>query len=183
MPLLDTRISGKSLDNRAGVAALLLACEELSKKILDVNVIFLFSDTEELGHRGAKTAAFSICANEAIAVDVSFGNAPDVAAHQCGVLGKGTMIGMSPVLDSRIYKKLVSLAKEKDILYQTEVMGGTTGTNADILSLNKEGVPCGLLSIPLRNMHTEVEVIDTLDIISTAKLLSEYVAVGGALNG
>lgn len=179
--LCESRISGKSLDNRAGCAALLLLAEKLSGKELPVNVVLMFSDSEELGMRGARTAAYGITADEAVAVDVSFALAPDLPTNKCGHLSKGTMIGISPILSSAVYKKLLALAKEKDIAYQTEVMGGTTGTDADVISVTKEGIPCGLLSVPLRNMHSSVEVVDINDIKATADLLEAYILDGGAI--
>ena len=131
--------------------------------------------------RGARTAAYGIAADEAVAVDVSFALAPDLPTNKCGHLSKGTMIGISPILSSAVYKKLLALAKEKDIAYQTEVMGGTTGTDADVISVTKEGIPCGLLSVPLRNMHSSVEVVDINDIKATADLLEAYILDGGAI--
>ena len=60
-------------------------------------------------------------------------------------------------------------------------MGGTTGTDADVITLSKEGIPCGLVSIPLRNMHTPVEVVDTADMDAVCDILEAYVLGGGAL--
>lgn len=91
------------------------------------------------------------------------------------------MIGISPILSNAVVKKLTETAKEGGIPYQCEVMGGTTATDADVLSVTKSGIPTGLLSIPLRNMHTDAEVIDTADITSTAELLYAYIMSGGAV--
>ncbi len=179
--LCGSRITAKSLDDRAGCAVLLKLAEMLSENKPDVNVILLFSDAEELGMRGARTAVFDMDIDEAVAVDVSFALAPDLPAHKCGILSKGGMIGISPILSSAIYKKLICLAKENGIEYQTEVMGGTTGTDADVISITKAGIPCGLVSIPLRNMHSSAEVVDIKDIKASADLLYKYIACGGAL--
>lgn len=178
--LLGNRVTAKSLDNRAGVTCLLELASRLSSKSLPMNVVFVFSDAEELGMRGAKTASFSINPDEAIAIDVSFASAPDVSPSESGKLGGGAMIGIAPVLDKSISDKLVKIAKENDIPYQCEVMGKTTGTNADVISINREGVKTGLVSIPLRNMHTECEVIDLDDISSVCDILEHYILSGGA---
>ena len=77
-------------------------------------------------------------------------------------------------------EKLKSLAKEQNIPYQIEAMGGSTGTNADVITINCQGVPTALLSIPLRNMHTCCEVVDIKDIESTASLITAYIC-GGAV--
>lgn len=178
--LLGNRVTAKSLDNRAGVACLLELASRLGGKSLPMNVVFVFSDAEELGMRGAKTAAFAVNPDEAIAVDVSFASAPDVPTSESGKLGHGAMIGIAPVLDKAISDKLGDIAKENDIPYQCEVMGSRTGTNADVISINREGVKTGLVSIPLRNMHTEREIIDLDDILSVCDILERYILSGGA---
>ncbi len=180
-PLAGTRVSGKSLDDRAGVFCLIELAKRLYDKDLPVNLVLCLSEQEELGTRGAKTAAFGIFPDEAVAIDVSFGNAPDVSPTKCGKLGDGAMIGISPILNRRISDKLTAIAKENGIPHQFEVMGGTTGTDADVITLTKTGIPCGLLSVPLRNMHTPAEVVDLEDIASVCDILEKYVLLGGAL--
>lgn len=180
--LNDSLVCGKSLDNRAGVVALLLLAERIYKKRLPITVKLLFSDAEELGLRGAKTAAFGFEADEAVVVDVSFGDGPDIPTTKCGILGAGGMIGVSPILNRNITDSLVVLADDNKIPYQSEVMGGKTSTNADIISISKSGVPTGLISIPLRNMHTDIEVVKLQDIEATAELLEKYVISGGQQN-
>lgn len=177
--LLGDTVSAKSLDNRAGVTCLIELARRLSEKQLPVNVVFVLSDAEELGCRGAKTASFKINPDEAIAVDVTFATAPDVSAKDGGKLRSGAMIGISPVLDKAISDKLVDIAKENDIPYQCEVMGSSTGTNADVISVNREGVKTGLVSIPIRNMHTDSEVLSLRDISSVCDILEAYILSGG----
>ena len=180
--LNEHTVCGKSLDNHAGVVSLILLAERLHKRKLPVTVKFLFSDAEELGLRGAKTAAFKYNADEAVVVDVSFGDGPDIPATKCGMLGKGAMIGISPVLNRDITDKLILLASDNDIPYQNEVMGGRTSTNADVISIGGGGIPSGLISIPLRNMHTDVETVRLCDIISVVDLLEKYILSGGQKN-
>lgn len=177
--LQNGRITGKSLDNRAGVVCLLELAKRLSGKTLPVNVVFAITDMEELGCRGARTKAFEISPDEAIVFDVSFADGPDIPSCDCGILGSGAMIGISPILDKTISKKLISVAEEEKTPYQTEVMGGKTGTNGDVISISKSGVKTGLVSIPLRNMHTDVEIVDLCDIENVCNLLEEYILKGG----
>ncbi|HHW46364.1 MAG TPA: M42 family metallopeptidase [Clostridiales bacterium] len=181
--MLEGKLTGKSFDNRASVAALIETARKLKDKPPECNVVFLLSDQEELGCRGAKTAAFDLSPNEAIAVDVSFGDFPDVPAHKSGKLGNGPMIGISPVLSKSITEKIKQIAKSQNIKHQFEVMGGETSTNADVINLAKSGIPCGLVSIPLRNMHTTVEVICEEDVKNTAELLFAYVTSCGLNKG
>lgn len=176
--LQNDRITGKSLDNRASVVCLLALAERLQGTKLPYNIVFAFTDAEELGNRGAKTTTFDISPDEAVVLDVSFADAPDVPSNECGKLGGGAMIGMSPVLDKNISKRLVSIAKENNLSYQTEVMGRRTGTNGDVISISKSGVKTGLVSIPLRNMHTDCEIIDIKDIENVCDLLENYVLGG-----
>ena len=77
---------------------------------------------------------------------------------------------------------LCKIAKENDIPFQSEVMGGTTGTNADVISITKSGVKTGLISIPLKNMHSSVEVIDLEDVMSVCDILEKYILSGGSVN-
>lgn len=178
----ENRVVSKSLDNRVGCAVLTLLAERLHGKKLPVNVKLLFSESEELGLRGARTAAYGIKAEEAVIVDVSFGDAPDVKAQDSSPLGSGVMIGASPVLSRKITRTLEDIAKENGIPFTNEIMGSTTGTNADVISIVKEGIPCGLASIPLRNMHTDCEIVDLRDVLATVDLLYKYILSGGAKN-
>ncbi len=179
--LCGDSVCGKSFDDRAGVTCLIELAKRLAGKSLPCNVVFLLSDAEELGLRGAKTAAYSLSADEAVAIDVSFGDGPDISADKCGKIGDGAMIGISPVIERKISDKLTDIAQNEDIKHQLEVMGGATSTNADVISVNKCGVPTGLLSIPLRNMHTDVEMLRLSDIESICDILEHYILSGGVM--
>lgn len=180
--LLGNRVSGRSFDDRAAVTCLIETAKRLKDEKLPFNVAFVLSDGEELGMRGIRPAAFKVNPQEAIAVDVSFGDGIGLSEEECGKLGSGGMIGISPTLDSDISRKLISLAKTEEIPYQLEVLGRTTGTNADMISVNREGVKTVTLSIPLRNMHTECETLDLKDLESVCDLLCAYIKAGGVMN-
>lgn len=177
-----SKVMGKSFDDRAAVACIIEIARRLCSKELPFNVAFVLSDGEELGLRGVRTAAFKVNPDEAVALDVSFGDGIGISEDECGKLGGGGMIGLAPLLDRKISDKLKKIAEEKDIPYQSEVMGRSTGTNADMISVNREGVRTGLLSIPLRNMHTDCEIIDLKDLESVCALLCEYILGGGVMN-
>lgn len=171
--LVGGLISSNCLDDRAGVASILLALDELKR--LPVKITVMFSSQEELGTRGAKTGPFGKAADEAIAVDVSFGYTPGCKKEECGKIGKGPMIGISPILNKEISEMLIKTAKNNNIPYQTEVMSGRTGTNADVISVSEKGIKCGLISIPLKYMHSPVEVVDVQDIENVSALIVAYV--------
>ena len=181
-PMLGSRITGKSLDNRAGVAAVILAAHAIDRLKCPFKVIVSLSAQEELSLRGARTATYSAAPDEAIVVDVSFGDGPDVPKSMCGKVSAGAMLGFSPVLSRAMTKRLATLADEENIPYQSEVMSGSTGTNADVISISRSGVSTALISIPLRNMHTNAEVVDTSDIEATARLIAAYANNGGAFD-
>lgn len=178
--LRNACLTGKSLDNRAGCAALLYAAELLAEETLPCTVQFLFSDQEELGCLGAQTAAFALSPDEAVVVDVSFGNGPDLPPEKTGRLFAGPMIGVSPVLSAAVTGRLKLAASDAGIPFQLEAMGGKTSTNADVIALSGAGVPCGLCSIPLRNMHTAAEVVALQDVEAVGRLLAGYAKGGGA---
>ena len=173
--LIGSRVTSAALDDRAGVAALIRCAELLKDTELNCGLTLLLSGREETGEQGAKTGAYTVDPTEAIMVDVSFADQPQVPEYKCGHLSKGPMIGVAPSLNTAMTQKLIAIAKEQNIPFQFEVMGGETGTNADQVGTTREGVCTALLSIPLRYMHTPVEVIDLTDVEHTAKLLAEYI--------
>lgn len=173
-PLCGDRICSPALDDRCGIAAILYALSQLNADELPCRVSVLFSAQEELGERGAKTAAYTIAPDVAIAVDVSFGLANDENPAKCGTLGKGPMIGISPSLSAEVSQALQTAANESQIAWQPEVMAGTTGTNADQFSVTRGGVKTCTVSIPLRYMHTPAEVIALADVKATGDLLAAY---------
>lgn len=182
--LLNNRIISAALDNRSGVSTLIKCAELLNKEDnLDYKVIILLSVQEETFGTGAKTGAFSIEADEAIVIDVSFASQPDVSGQYSNIeLGKGPMICISPTLNKSMSDKLIDIAECKKIPYQIEPISGVTGTNADNISVIKNGIKTTVVSIPQRYMHTAGEVIALDDIDNTAKLICEYVICGGAFN-
>ncbi len=176
--LCGTRVTAKALDDRAGVAAVLYALELTQGKTLPYNIEVLFASQEEVGSRGAVIAAFNSTADIALATDVSFAYTPDDRKQDCGTMGKGAMIGISPVLDKKITEELKKLAKDKSIPYQYEVMVRDTGTDADHISVSHGGIRTGLISIPIKYMHTPVEVADTEDIKAVGRLMAAFITGG-----
>lgn len=172
MPLQNGRMAGMALDNRAGCAAVLAAAAMVAKEKPRTRVSVLLASMEEVGGQGALTGAFAAAADYAIAVDVSFADGFGVKPEQCGTLGAGPMLGISPLLNREFSKKLRGAAAQNGIALQNEVMGGKTGTDADDIAATGCGVRCALLSIPLRSMHTMVETVDGADVMNTARLMA-----------
>lgn len=178
MQLCDERIAAHSMDDRCGIAAILYALELMHEKELPYNLTVLFSSQEEVGECGAETAVYSINPDISVAVDVTFAMSHGDDPVKCGKLQDGPMIGISPTLSRDVSNSLIHAAKEKNIPWQSEVMNGTTGTNADRFSVSRGGVRCCTLSIPLRYMHTPSEIISITDIENTGKLLAEWIMGG-----
>ncbi len=174
-------VSAKALDDRAGVAAILHCLRKIEGKPA-VNIAVAFCVQEELGCRGVTPAVRKLQPDAAIVTDVSFALTPDADSRKCGKLGKGVMIGISPILSTSMTDRLFDLAKANDIPYQYEVMGGATGTDADRVTVSLMGIPTALLSIPQRYMHTPVETVDVRDIASVGDLMAAYINKGGAVN-
>ncbi len=172
--LLNKNISSQSFDNRSSVAAILRALELTKGMLQNLTLTVLFSSQEETGCIGAKTGAFQAMPDYSIVVDVGFGDDPYTDKSQTIELGKGPSVGISPTLDREMTLELVEIARNNNIPYQHDVMGGRTGTNADSINIAGPGVKTALLSIPLRYMHTANEIINLEDIEYTAKLIAEF---------
>ncbi len=182
LKMLGNRVSSPSIDDRAGVAAVLRCLDIIGNKKLNCKISVMFSVQEETGGSGAQTGAFAANADEAIAVDVSFASAPGISSEKYAVLGGGTMIGYGPSLDYEMSRRLAEIAENKKIPSQPEVMGRKTGTNCDEIQVAGRGIKTALLSIPIRNMHTAVELCDLEDIENTARLMAEYIIERGSAN-
>lgn len=183
LQLLGMKIAAPALDDRCCVAAILRCLELLKEEKLPCTLCVQFAVQEETGGSGAAAGAYIEDVNEAIAVDVSFAKASGTPVEVSAELGKGALIAYGPTLDRRISRKLKNIAQEKGISVQTEVCAGRSGTDADEIQLARGGVPCGVVSVPQKNMHTSVEVIDLEDVESVAQLLAEYVKAGGVCGG
>ncbi len=173
--LLNGRVACKAQDDRACVAIILNALDKLDVDKLSCGLCVLFSAQEEAGGHGANVASYSINPDALIALDVSFAHTPAEDNSKCGEMGKGVMIGVSPVLNRGISTKLTELAKAHDIPYQMEIMSARTGTNADTIFTQRGGVCAGLLSLPIKYMHTPVEMLDVKDIEATTNLLVKFI--------
>ncbi len=125
---------------------------------------------------GASTSGFELRPSLAVAVDVTFAASPGVPEHLTFPLGKGPTNGWGPNLHPSVYKALEQAASRVEIPLSAEVMPGHSGTDAWALQITAEGIPTGLVSIPLRYMHTPVEVVSLNDIRRAGRLLAEFAA-------
>lgn len=173
--LKNGRVSSKSLDDRACIASILHGLELLKGKKLGCSLTVVFSSQEEVGGTGVAVAAYKVNPDAAIVVDVSFAHTADADEKKCGKMGKGPMIGIAPSLNRRMADEMIALSKEKGYPYQIEVIQGrTTGTNADEVTITRGGVRTEVVSVPLRYMHTPVEVVELSDVEAVGALIADY---------
>ncbi len=170
----ERRVCGKALDDRSCYTAVLRAAELLRDKPLDVDLYILGSVCEEVGGWGAMTAAYGAAPDYCVAVDVTFAKAPDCGSDCPCELGKGPAVGIGPVIPRWMSRRMEEKARKLEIPSQLEVMSGRTGTNGDDFQISREGIATTVLSLPLRYMHTPMEVIDLEDVEQTARLLAAF---------
>ncbi len=178
--LLGGRAATKALDDRACVAAMLGALGYLAETHHTWDVYAVATVQEEIGIRGATTSAFGVAPDLAIALDVTFGETPGIDASKTVAMDKGPAIGWGPNLHPGIVKGLRETAEALELSTVTEVIPGHSGTDAWAIQVSREGIPTGLLSIPIRYMHSTVELVTVADVDRTARLLAAYIA---RLNG
>jgi tetrahedral aminopeptidase len=112
----------------------------------------------------------------AIALDVTFGMQPGLSAPEAVKMDAGPSIATGPNFHEKIYERLASAARTLELPFQVETIPGSSGTDAWAIQVSRSGVPCGLLGIPVRSMHTPVETVCLRDIERTARLLAEFIA-------
>ena len=169
---LGDRVIAKAMDDRVGCVIQIEAARRL--KDSPNEVYFVFTVQEELGCRGAQTAAYAIDPDIAIALDVTrTGDTPE--AHTMEVsLGKGAAIKVKDsgiVAHPKVRQLLVQTASEQEIPYQLEVLDGGA-TDASSMQSSRGGVPSGVISIPSRYVHSPSEMIDIGDTEACIKLLT-----------
>ncbi|MFQ5922479.1 MAG: M42 family metallopeptidase [Anaerolineales bacterium] len=169
-------LSGHSLDNRASLIAITECMRELERREHDWDVLAVATVQEEETFAGAYAAGFELRPSIAIAIDVTFARGPGLPEHKTFPLGKGPANGWGPNIHPGIYSALEEAAKRVEIPLAREVLPAHSGTDAFALQIAGEGIPTGLISIPLKYMHTPVEVISVRDVQRTGRLLAEFVA-------
>lgn len=170
----DKQFSGKSLDDRASVAAILTVMKDIQNADLNIDVYAVAAVQEEVGCRGGKTTAYGINPDMAIAIDVTHGITPDNSERAFEV-GEGLTISVGPNIHPKMAKRLFDTAAKHNIKAATEVDGGETGTDAWEIQIAQDGVPTALLSMPLKYMHTSVETLAISDVEDVARLITEFI--------
>lgn len=178
VPLANGKVTSKAFDNRAGIVILIEVMKRLSKHKVEANVYAVGTVQEEVGLKGARTCAFGVCPNLALALDTTIpGDHPGISKTDSSLeLGKGPVItvadasGRGLIAHPQILRWLKETAAEHEIPYQLGVGSGGT-TDATSIHLTREGIPTGTVSIATRYIHSPVEVLDTADIEACVSLI------------
>lgn len=167
---LGTRLVAKSMDDRIGVAVLIEVIKQL--KTTPHQVFFVFSTQEEVGLRGATTAAYAIDPEIGISTDVTLTGDTPKGVKMAVSLGKGPTVKVRDggmLADPRVVRWMADTAEKAKIPYQLEVLEGGT-TDARAMQISRAGIPAGCISIPTRYVHSPSEMVDTTDVLNAVKL-------------
>jgi len=171
-------VSCKSFDNRAGCAILI----EIIKKIKnpDFTLYGVFTTQEEVGLRGAKTAAYGLDINFALIIDsTTAGPIPKTEIDKVTIsLGKGPSIDLMDrgfILNEKVKNLLIKSANDAKVPFQTHISSGSTDGAA--VHITKEGIPTGVISIPSKYIHSTVEIVDINDLDNTLKLVMKSLEI------
>jgi endoglucanase len=178
--LAGERLVSRSLDNRLGVYVALEALRRVHERgDLKGQMAAVAAVQEEIGSKGATTTAFSLEPDLALAVDVTHAtDAPGVEEKEIGrhPLGSGPVIGRGSTLSPRVFELVSETAERMDAPHSIEASGRATWTDADAFQISRAGIPTGLISIPLRYMHSPVEMVDLADVEATIELIAAFAA-------
>ncbi len=174
--LQNGRVTGKALDNRASVTAVTLCLEQLQSRRHTWDVIAVATSQEEETFLGAYTSTYVQHPDIAVAIDVTHAKGPGTSDSDVAELGGGPVLGIGANVHPSLYKALRDAAKAIEMSCSTEPHAAGSGTDAYAIQVVREGIPTGLVSIPLRYMHTMVETADISDIERVGRLLAEMIA-------
>ncbi len=173
--LQNGRAAVKTCDDRACVTIMYQALQLLQNMKHEADLYFVAASQEEVGSRGAMTAAFALDPDFAVALDVCHAEtpgAPQGRAHRLDAM----VASVGPYIHPVLRGKLMETAREHNIALQTAAVPRTTSTDADELGAARGGVPTVLLELPLKYMHTTVELMDWKTLKEGGRLLAHFAA-------
>lgn len=179
MKLKNNIIAGKTFDDRACIAVMLEALDILKSRKLDCRVVFCASVQEECGGGGATAGGYNIRPDMAIAMDVCHAPTPGTKPFDAIDIEK-VAVTCGANIHPGMFKLITEAADAQNIAWDTDVAVAATGTDAWGLQIQVGGIPCGLISLPLRYMHTCVEEISLNTLKNCAKVIAGVAAGLGA---
>ena len=178
--LIGERAVSRSMDNRLGAYVALEALRRCHERgSLDASFAAVAAVQEEIGLFGARTSSFAIEPDLAVVVDVTHAtDAPGVDEKELGTheLGSGPVIFRGATLSPHVFELLVETAAEAGVEHTLGATGNSTGTDADAVQFARSGIPTGLVAIPLRYMHSPVEMVDLADVEAAVELIAAFAA-------
>lgn len=174
--LTGEALAGHTLDNRVSVAATTLCLAELQTRVHTWDVWAVASAQEEETLGGALTSPFDIRPDLAIVIDVCFAQGPGSSDWSSLPFGEGVGLGYGPNIHPALYDLFEQKAKALEIPSQRDLMPSMSGTDAMAVQVVAEGIPCMVLGIPLRYMHTPVETVSLKDIRRAGRLMAAVIA-------
>ena len=174
--LKGKRVTGKALDNRSSVAALTICLELLNGRSHTWDVLAAATAQEETRLLGAYTSAHAHNPDAALAIDVTFAKSPGISGDQTLELGGGPALDLGPNVHPGMLDALKETAAAIDMKVHIETHSRASGTDGFALQVARAGIPTGIIGLPLRNMHTVVEIVDMADVERCGRLMAEFIA-------
>ena len=174
MELQGDALCGKAFDDRACLVCLLHTMDLLQGKPLAVNVVLAASTKEEIGHHGSKATTYRLNPDFGIVVDVTHARTADARDIICQ-LGDGPNIKMGSTSDPKFARRVIELARAKQIPFTIGANPSGTGTNAWNMQVERDGVTTLVVSLPLKYMHSPVEMLRMSDVKNVGKLLAAFI--------
>jgi putative aminopeptidase FrvX len=176
LELPNGRLVSRALDNRLGSYVALEAARLIAEAGgAKWEIAAVAAAQEETTFGGSRTSAFSLKPDAAIVVDVTHAtDAPGIDVKEAGKheLGSGPVVTRGSTLNNAVFELLVGAGEAEKIPFTIEASGRATGTDADAVHLSRGGVPTGLVSIPIRYMHSPVELVQLEDVHASARLIA-----------
>ena len=176
--LPNDRVASRSMDNRLGAYVALEAARlvaEAGDSTGDIAAVAAVQ--EEITFAGARTSAFALDPQVAIVVDVTHAtDAPGIELRELGKheFGSGPVIERGAIVNPRVFELLHAAAEREEIPFTVAASARSTGTDADAIHISRAGVPTGVVSIPLRYMHSPVEMVQLDDVANAARLIAAF---------
>lgn len=171
--LLNDLLTGKAMDNRSSIAAMVVCLQILKKLRHQWDVYAVATADEEWGYFvGATTQSYAIRPDVAIVIDVTFADVEEIKVK----LNAGPVIGLGPSNHPVIRERLLKICQDLELKYQSEMMPSGAGTDAYAIEISREGVPTILILVPSRYMHSPVETIHPKDVERTGFLMANFIA-------
>ncbi len=176
LTLKNNLVAGKAFDDRCAVVCLVEALKQLARLKHTWDIYVVANTQEEVGLKGAETSTYRINPDVAVALDVSHADQPNVSEINRVALNAGMGIALGPNIHPRVHARLTQVAKQHEIPFEVTAYTGATGTNAWAMQVVREGIPTGLIDVPLRYMHTSVETLCLTDLERIGRLMALFCA-------